>query len=100
MFKFNYKIRGFMELKIIEKTKKKIKVEVRGETHTFLNLLSSKAWEAKAKQSSYIIEHPYLSEPKIVVYGDNPQKILLNASQLMIDELKEFSKHFNNTVKK
>ncbi len=89
-----------MELNVVEKTKNKLKIEVKGETHTFLNLLRAKAWEAKAKQASYVIEHPYLSEPKIVVYGDDPKKILTNASQLMIDELKEFSKEFDRALKK
>jgi len=88
-----------MKLRVLEKEKDKIVLEVSGETHTFLNLLREKAWEVGSKQASYMIEHPYLSEPKFIVKADNPIKTLSNASQRIIDQAKEFEKEFKRVSK-
>jgi DNA-directed RNA polymerase subunit L len=84
-----------MELKIVEKGKDRIKVEVRNETHTFLNLLREKAWESGCDQASYIIEHPYQSDPVIIVKAKNPIKVLTDAGTKVTDQVKEFSRHFS-----
>lgn len=89
-----------MELRVLEKRKDKLKVEVVGESHTLVNLLRENAWKEKADQSSYMIEHPYLSQPKIIVRAKNPKGVLLNAAQMIIDDSKEFSKEFKRAVKK
>jgi len=83
-----------MKLRLLEKGKEKMVFEVSGETHTFLNLLRENAWKAGSKQASYLIEHPYLSEPKFIVKAENPVKILSDASQKIIDQVKEFGKEF------
>jgi DNA-directed RNA polymerase subunit L len=83
-----------MNLEIVEKEKEKIKLRIEGETHTFINLLKENAWKAGAKQASYIIENPYLSEPKIIIRGKEPLKILAKASQMVSDQAKEFEAHF------
>ena len=83
-----------MKLRLLEKDKDKIVFEVSGETHTFLNLLRENAWIVGSKQASYVIEHPYLSEPKFTVKADDPIKILSDASQRIIDQAKEFGKEF------
>ncbi len=88
-----------MKLRVLQKEKDKIVLEVSDETHTFLNLLREKAWEVGSKQASYMIEHPYLSEPKFIVKADNPIKILSNASQRIIDQAKEFEKEFKRVSK-
>ena len=56
-----------MELKVLENTKSRLKIEVKGESHTLLNLLRRNSWDAKAGQASYMIEHPMLSHPKIII---------------------------------
>ena len=83
-----------MELEILERKKDKLKILVRGESHTFLNILRENAWAAGASNASYIIEHPYLSEPKIIVKSDNPKRTLSNAVQLVIDQASDFGKEF------
>ena len=88
-----------MELKVVEKNKEKIRVEVVNETHTFLNLLREKAWEAGCDQASYIIEYPYQSHPIIIVKAKNPIKVLTNAGIKITDQVKEFSRHFNRLAK-
>jgi len=83
-----------MKLRLLEKDKEKMVFEVSGETHTFLNLLRENAWKVGTKQASYVIEHPYLSEPKFIVRAKNPIKILSSASQRIIDQAKDFEKEF------
>jgi len=88
-----------MKLRLLEKGSGKIIFEVSGETHTFLNLLRENAWMVGSRQASYVIEHPYLSEPKFIVRADNPEKILSDASQRIIDQVKEFGKEFRRVSK-
>jgi len=89
-----------MKIKKIEKTKGKIKVEVLGEDHTLLNLLRENAWKAGAEQAAYIIEHPYLSEPKIIIRSKNPKKTLTDSAQLAASEAATFQREFSKALKK
>lgn len=89
-----------MKLNVLEKGNEKIVLEVHGETHTFLNLLRENTWKSGSKQTSYMIEHPYLSEPKLMVRGKDPKKILDKAAQMVIDQAKEFQKEFKRASKK
>jgi DNA-directed RNA polymerase subunit L len=90
----------FMEIKVLEKTNESLKIEVIGESQTLLNLLREKSWKAGAVQASYMIEHPYLSSPKIIVRAKNPKKVLADASQMVIDDASEFGKEFGRMLKK
>lgn len=89
-----------MELKVLESRPDKLKVEVGGETHTLLNILTEYAWDTGASQSSYIIEHPYLSQPELIIRSKNPKKTLTDAAQLVIDHSKDFKVSFERAVKK
>jgi DNA-directed RNA polymerase subunit L len=89
-----------MEIKVLEKTDESVKIEVIGETHTLLNLLREKSWKAGASQASYMIEHPYLSNPKITIKAKNPKKVLADATQMVADDAKEFGKEFGRSLKK
>lgn len=89
-----------MELNATEKKKGKYTVEVAGEGHTLLNLLRDSAWETGADQASYMIEHPYMSTPKIIVKGKNPKKILKDSATVVSDQAKEFEKRFKRAMKK
>lgn len=89
-----------MELRVLEKKKDKLKVEVIGESHTLLNLLRENAWKEKADQATYMIEHPELSQPKIIVRAKNPKKVLVNSAQMIIDDSKGFSREFKRAMRK
>ncbi len=89
-----------MAIKVLEKKKDKLRVEVDGETHTLLNLLREKAWKAGARQSAYIVKHPYLSQPEIIVRAKNPGRVLNDAAQLIIDDTKDFGKEFRRALKR
>ena len=89
-----------MELKVLEKKPNRLRVEVLGETHTLLNLVTEYAWLAKASQASYIIQHPYLSEPELIINSTDPKKTLSNAAQIIIDRAKEFKLGFERALKR
>ncbi|MFW6230515.1 MAG: RpoL/Rpb11 RNA polymerase subunit family protein [Nanoarchaeota archaeon] len=57
-----------MELSAISKTKTKMVFEVRGEDHTFCNLLREELWNEKnVTTSGYNIKHPLVGIPKFIV---------------------------------
>ncbi len=89
-----------MELKVLDSAPDKLSVEVHGETHTLLNVLTEYAWEAKASQASYVIDHPYLSTPELIVKSKNPKKTLSDAAQMIIDRSKDFKSAFDRAVRK
>lgn len=89
-----------MKLRKLEKGKEKLVLEVAGETHTLLNLLRENAWKEDAKQAAYIVEHPYLSQPKIIIRAEDPKKVLSNAAQLVIDEASDFRKEWKRALAK
>jgi DNA-directed RNA polymerase subunit L len=89
-----------MEIKVLEKSNESLKLEIVGETHTLLNLLREKSWKSGATQASYMIEHPYLSNPKISVRAKNPKKVLADAAQMVADDASEFGKEFGRQLKK
>lgn len=83
-----------MELKVLEKTKNRLKLEIVGESHTLLNLLRRNSWDAKADQASYLIEHPMLSQPKIIIKANNPKLVLSKATDMIVKQTKDFSNAF------
>lgn len=89
-----------MKLELIEKGKDKLIFELIGETHTFMNLLRENAWKSGSRQASYVVEHPYLSEPKFMVLAKDPKKTLERATQLIIDQTTEFEKEFKRALRK
>ena len=91
---------GSMQLKVTDKGKDSIRIEVSGETHTLLNLLRENAWTAGARQASYTIKHPYLSQPEMYVVAADPKKTLASAAQITIDQAQDFAVAFKRSLKK
>lgn len=89
-----------MDLTVLEKKGDKIQIEVRGENHTLLNLLRENSWKTGAKQASYMIKHPYLSHPKIIIKSCQYKKVLTNAAQMIIDDATSFERSLKRALKK
>ncbi len=89
-----------MKLNILESSDKKANIELIGESETLANLLRKNLWDVGVEQAAFIREHPYLSVPKIIVYGKNPMKALDNAAQKIIDQAKEFQIEFKRALEK
>lgn len=80
-----------MQVSVVEQEKDKLKVEIKGESATLTQLLARQAWE-EGGEAAAIREHPFMIEPKILVKGTNPKKILekvATAIEEQCDELKE-----------
>lgn len=69
-----------MELKILSSEKDSLKIELIGEDHTLANALKTQLWkDTGIKLTGYNIEHPLVSNPVLVVEGNDPKNMLMNA---------------------
>ncbi len=79
-----------MNVKLLEKSKDEIKLEV--DDLTLVNLINERLWKEKIDYSAYTIDHPYLSIPVLTVKSKFPSKSLINAAQSVIEDVKELKK--------
>ena len=86
-----------MELKVLKQDKDYVELEVIGEGHTMCNVLRKEIFNEKDDVvAGYNIEHPLVSNPKMIVKGDKPVKLILNA----VDRLKDKNKELRIKLKK
>jgi DNA-directed RNA polymerase subunit L len=88
-----------MELKVIEKGKKKLVFDLIGADHTFSNSLKKELWNDKSiKISAYNIEHPLIGIPRFIVETDekDPEKVLLDA----VKRLQKKNESYAEDIKK
>jgi DNA-directed RNA polymerase subunit L len=81
-----------MELKLLNKTKDTIEIEVTGEDESLLYPLQQKlVIDDSVEYATYIMGHPLLDKPKLVVkvYEGKPQNALKRASKALANEYKE-----------
>ena len=87
-----------MKIDVIENEDNKLKIDVHTNL-TFVNLLNECIWQQKVDVSAYKTDHPYLSNPTILVKAKNPKKAVLDATTQIIEDVKEFKKQFQAAVK-
>ncbi len=87
-----------MKIDVIENEDNKLKIDVHTNL-TFVNLLNECIWQQKVYVSAYKTDHPYLSNPTILVKAKNPKKAVLDATTQIIEDIKEFKKQFQAAVK-
>ena len=71
-----------MEFTVIEESKTKLVFELKGETHTFCNLLKDELLHAKGVETaSYRIDHPLTGIPRFMIETKSvePRKALKEA---------------------
>lgn len=81
-----------MELKLLNKTKDTIEIEVEGEDETLLYPLQQKLVQDESVEfATYIMGHPLLDQPKLVVKvrEGKPQNALKRAAKALANENKE-----------
>jgi len=88
-----------MSIKVLENEKDKVKLEFEGETETLTHLVATQVWN-EGGEASAIKEHPFIEEPKLVVRGSNPQKLLEKASKALEEQCDEFKEEFKRALKK
>lgn len=84
-----------MNIEVVESGKNKLKISVKGESHTLTQLVAHTA-SAKADAAS-VQEHPTES-PKIVVHGKNPKKVLEDAAADIVAQCEDLKKEFTRLL--
>ncbi len=91
-----------MEIKIAEKSKNKIIMDIVGADHTLCNALSDELWEGgKVKAAGYKINHPLLGVPRMVIEtsGDDVKKVIQEAVKRLGKKNDELRKKVAKTIK-
>ncbi len=87
-----------MELLALENEDKRLKIQIKGEGHTFCNALRKELWNDKSIEiAGYSIEHSLTSEPVLTVEVSKgtAKKAVLDA----VNRLKKLSKEFKEKSK-
>ncbi|MBN2423307.1 DNA-directed RNA polymerase subunit L [Candidatus Woesearchaeota archaeon] len=89
-----------MDINVIEDKKRRFVFELKGEDHTFCNILREELWNDKSvKVAAYNISHPLIGIPKFIVETDSkksPKKALKDA----VARLKKKNNDLEKEVKK
>ncbi len=92
-----------MQLKILEKSDREIKVEVEGEGHTFCNLLESVLLEdEKVEFAGYNMPHPLTTNTVVTVRtakGRKPEEALKEACEKILKRGRELNEAFAAAIK-
>ena len=84
-----------MELKIIEQSKTKMVIEIKGEDHTFCNALKASLQnDADIKYASYTVEHPSISSPVMIIEGKDPKDSLMKAAKKLGKDFEKLKESF------
>ena len=84
-----------MQVSVIEQEKGKLKIELKNASKSFAHFIAEEVWQ-KGGEAAALKEHPFLVEPKLLVKGSNPKKLLLSASEVIqtnCDKLKAAYSH-------
>ncbi|MBN1133642.1 MAG: DNA-directed RNA polymerase subunit L [Methanosarcinaceae archaeon] len=90
-----------MELKILDKTDNEMHLEIKGESHTLLNMLKSILLEDKrVHTASYDMKHVTISEPVLFVMtdGTDPITVVKDAALTLVSQCDEFIQVFSRAV--
>lgn len=91
-----------MEINILEETKNRLVVEIKGESHSLCNALREKLWsDKKVKSSGYTVAHPLINIPKITIETEsgNPKEVLADAAKAIKKDAETFLKAFTKVAK-
>jgi DNA-directed RNA polymerase subunit L len=88
-----------MEIKVLEYTKERLRIEFVGKSHTLANVLVKELWNDKATLvAGYNLKHPQVDNPVLILEtkGKDSKKVLLDA----ISSLEKNSKAFGAELAK
>lgn len=92
-----------MDINIFEKTDDEVRLEIRGEDHTLLNVLRSiLLQDDRIKIASYDIKHPGVSDPVLYIRTKDVDPIIAlnDAAILLGKQCDSFKRKFKNKVRK
>ena len=88
-----------MNIEVLEKDKEKMKIGFKDETETVTQLLATQVWN-EGGEAAAVKEHPFIENPKLVVMGKDPTKILEKASTALEEQCEEFKEEFKRALEK
>jgi DNA-directed RNA polymerase subunit L len=88
-----------MNIKVLEDTKEMMKIEFEDETETLTQLLATQVWK-EGGEAAAVREHPFTENPKLVIMGSNPSKLLEKASTSLEEQCDEFKEEFKRALEK
>ena len=91
-----------MEIEVKNSEKDAVEFVLRGERHTFTNLLrSALLQDKKVKFAAYKLYHPFDSDAEFMVRtsGKAPKNALLDALKRIDSDLSEFEKEIKKSLK-
>ena len=91
-----------MEIEVLESTKNKLKFKIKGENHTFCNILREELWEDKqTKVSGYNVKKGLETEPVFILETESkdPKKVLLDGIDRLRKKFKELDSKLIKLVK-
>jgi DNA-directed RNA polymerase subunit L len=87
-----------MKVEILENEKDTLKLRIY-EGLTLANLLNENLWKQKIDYAAYKVDHPYLSQPEVVVKGTNPKKAVIDAAEQIVSDVKDLRKNVQRSLK-
>ncbi|NOZ81045.1 MAG: DNA-directed RNA polymerase subunit L [DPANN group archaeon] len=84
-----------IDIEVLESTKKRLRIKVKGTGHTFCNVLVDELWnDDHVEVAAYSIKHPLVGVPELIIEskGKEPKKILQDGIKRL--------KHANDKAKK
>jgi DNA-directed RNA polymerase subunit L len=87
-----------MQLRVVEENKGMLKIEVAGESATLTQLIAEQVWN-NGGEAAALQEHPFMEEPKILVTGTNPRKLLEKAASSVQDTADKCKEEWNKALK-
>lgn len=91
-----------MEIEVLSKTKDSIEFRLKGERHTFPQLLRNALLkDSKVEFAAYKLEHPHDTDSFFALKtdGKDPKKALEEACKTLDEELEEFKKEVKKQLK-
>lgn len=87
-----------MKIDILENEKEKLKIEIHDNT-TLVSVVNENLWQQKVETAAFKMDHPYLSKPVLIVKSKNPKKSLLDATEQIIEDVKDIRKKLSAELK-
>jgi DNA-directed RNA polymerase subunit L len=88
-----------MNIKVLEDEKEKLRLEFEDETETITHLLATQVWK-EGGEAAAVREHPFIENPKLVVMGKSPKRLLEKASTALEGQCDEFKEEFKRSLEK
>ncbi|MFC1754409.1 DNA-directed RNA polymerase subunit L [Thermoproteota archaeon] len=84
-----------MEINVLEHSKTKLIIEVKGEDATLCNILRKELWnDSSVKAAAYSVKHPAVGVPQMIIEttGKDPKDALVDAVSRLRKDLAGFEK--------